>query len=121
MKLDQNAIATNKKLEILGEKISQQIKTQSKCPAVNFESIFNKGDHILFIKYLKTRGLTALLIYVDYIIVLGNNQKEQLTLKQYLIKEFEIKELGKLKYFLEIEVVHSKFRIFIFQEKIFMT
>jgi len=38
-------------------------------------------------------------------------------LKGCLIKEFEIKELGKLKYFLGIEVDYSKERIFISQQK----
>ena len=34
-----------------------------------------------------------------------------------MAKEFEIKELGKLKYFLEIEVTRSKERIFVSQQK----
>lgn len=38
-------------------------------------------------------------------------------LRGYLIKEFEIKELDKLKYFLSIEVAHSKQGIFISQQK----
>ena len=46
-----------------------------------------------------------------------NDEKEKSTLKQYLTKEFEIKDLGKLKYFLEIEVAWSKQDIFISQQK----
>ena len=34
-----------------------------------------------------------------------------------MTKEFKIKELGRLKYFLGIEVAHSKRRIFISQQK----
>ena len=34
-----------------------------------------------------------------------------------MTKEFEIKELGRLKYFLGIEVAHSKHGIFISQQK----
>ena len=34
-----------------------------------------------------------------------------------MAKEFEVKELGKLKYFLEIEVTRSKERIFVSQQK----
>ena len=39
-------------------------------------------------------------MYVDDIIVTENDEKEKNTLKQCLAKEFEIKDLGKLKYFL---------------------
>ena len=38
-------------------------------------------------------------------------------MKQRLPTEFEIKELGKLKYFLGIEVAYSTQRIFISQQK----
>lgn len=37
----------------------------------------------------------------------------------HLTQEFKIKELGKLKYFLGIEVAYSKKDIFIFQRKIY--
>ena len=43
-------------------------------------------------------------MYVEDIIVIGNDEKEKNTLKQCLAKEFEIKDLGKFKYFLGIEV-----------------
>ena len=56
-------------------------------------------------------------MYVDDIIVAGNDGKEKNTLKQRLAKEFEIKDLGKLKYFLGIEVARSKQGIFISQQK----
>ena len=48
--------------------------------------------------------VTPLIVYVDDIIVTGNDEKEKNTLKQWIAKEFEIKDLGKLKYFLGIEV-----------------
>ena len=48
---------------------------------------------------------------------MGNDEKEKQDLKQCLIKEFEIKELGRLKYFLGIEVSYSRQRIFISQQK----
>lgn len=40
-------------------------------------------------------------------------KRKKLTLKQYLIREFESKELDKLKYFFEIEVARSNYEIFI--------
>ena len=77
----------------------------------------SQGDHTLFVKHSKTGGVTDLLVYVDDIIVTGNDENEQNLLKQCLTKEFEIKQLGRLKYFLGIEVAHSKQGIFISQQK----
>ena len=47
-------------------------------------------------------------VYVDDIVVTGNDEEGKNKLRECLISEFEIKELGRLKYFLGIEVVHSK-------------
>jgi len=77
----------------------------------------SQGDHTLFIKHSKSRGVTMLLVYVDDIIVTGDDEEEQKLLSQHLAKNFEIKTLGKLKYFLGIEVAHSKKGIFIPQQK----
>ena len=46
-------------------------------------------------------------MYVDNIIMTGNDKKEY-TSRQCLTKEFEVKELERLKYFLGIKVAHSK-------------
>ena len=75
----------------------------------------SQGDHTLFVKHSDSRELTTLLVYVDNIIMTGNDELEKQTLRQCLTKEFEIKELGRLKYFLGIEITHSKQRIFISQ------
>ena len=77
----------------------------------------SQGDHTLFIKHSSSGGLTTFLVYVDDIIVTGNNDKERQVLNQCLAKKFEIKELRRLKYFLGIEVAHSKQGIFISQQK----
>ena len=77
----------------------------------------SQGDHTLFVKHSDSRELTTLLVYVDNIIMTGNDELEKQTLRQCLTKEFEIKELGRLKYFLGIEITHSKQRIFISQHK----
>ena len=48
----------------------------------------NQGDHTLFIKHSAAGGVTALLVYVDDIILTGNDEKEKHELKQILEKEF---------------------------------
>ena len=58
-----------------------------------------RGDHTLFIKHSKEGKVTILLVYVDDMIVTGNDEEEQGRLKERLVKEFEIKDLGILKYF----------------------
>ena len=73
----------------------------------------SQGDHTLFIKYSASGGVMTLIVYMDDIIVIGNDVKEKNILKQCLAKEFVIKYLGKLKYFLGIEVTLSKQFIFI--------
>ena len=77
----------------------------------------SQGDHTLFIKHSAAGGVTVLLVYVDDIIVTGNDEQEKVELKKKLVKEFEIKELGRLRYFLGIEVAYSMQGIFISQQK----
>jgi len=56
-------------------------------------------------------------VYVDDIIVTSDDEEEQQLLSQHLSKEFEIKTLGKLKYFSGIELAHSKKGILLSQHK----
>ena len=68
----------------------------------------SQENHTLFVKHSNLGGVTTLLVYVDNIIMTGNDGNERQTLRQCLTKEFVIKELRMLKYFLGIEIVHSK-------------
>jgi len=61
--------------------------------------------------------LSILIVYVDDIIVTGDNQLEINNLKGMLAKEFEIKNLGNLRYFLGMEIARSKEGIFVSQRK----
>ena len=60
-----------------------------------------------------------MIVYVDDIIFTGNDFDfdEIRRLKRMLAKEFEIKDLGKLRYFLGIEVASSSKGIFLSQMK----
>ncbi|KAM1675199.1 hypothetical protein ACFX2K_041176 [Malus domestica] len=79
-----------------------------------FGYIQSHSDHTLFLKR-KNGKLTALIIYVDDMIMNGDDQNEIQRLQKYLAVEFEMKELGELKYFLGIEVARSKHGIFLSQ------
>ncbi|GJZ30369.1 ribonuclease H-like domain-containing protein [Tanacetum coccineum] len=59
----------------------------------------------------------ALLVYVDDIIITGNNVAEIEKFKVFLKSKFMIKDLGKLKYFLGIEVVDTERGICLNQKK----
>ena len=52
------------------------------------------------------------IVYVDDMVVTGNDPEERKALQKYLSKEFEKKDLGPLKYFLGIEVSRSNIGIF---------
>ena len=53
------------------------------------------------------RGKILLVVYVDNIIITGDKQGID-DLKRYLQNSFRTKDLGKLHYFLGIEVARSK-------------
>ena len=70
-----------------------------------------RGDHAMFIKHSTSGAVTLLLVYVDDILITGGNVAEICRLADALSGQFEMKELGQLRYFLDIEVTYSKDRI----------
>ena len=56
-------------------------------------------------------------MYVDDIVITGSDQEGISKLKEYLFSRFQTKDLGKLKYFLGIEVAQSHSGIVISQRK----
>ncbi|KAL0451458.1 UNVERIFIED_CONTAM: Retrovirus-related Pol polyprotein from transposon TNT 1-94 [Sesamum latifolium] len=70
----------------------------------------SNSDHTLFLKHNKEK-VTALIVYVDDMIVTGNDPEERKA------REFEMKDLGQLKYSLGIEVSRSQKGIFLSQRK----
>lgn len=51
---------------------------------------------------------TALLMYVDDMIITGNDPAYVASLKLVLDKKFGIKDLGSLKYFLGLEIARNE-------------
>ena len=76
----------------------------------------SNSDHTLFLKK-RDEKITCLIIYVDDMIITGDDTEEIERLKGSLFQEFEMKDLGNLKYFLGIEVLRSEGGIFLRQKK----
>ncbi|KAI3743386.1 hypothetical protein L1987_61094 [Smallanthus sonchifolius] len=75
-----------------------------------------KADHSLFL-YKHESIFVAALIYVDDVLVVGNNMATIQHTKSQLNDLFSIKDLGPLKYFLGIEVARTKDGMVLSQRK----
>ncbi|GKD97580.1 ribonuclease H-like domain-containing protein, partial [Tanacetum coccineum] len=83
---------------------------------IECDFVQSKSDYSLFTKKFSDVFI-ALLVYVDDIIITGNNLHEINKFKQFLKTKFMIKDLGKLKYFLGIEVLETPSGICLNQRK----
>ncbi|GJS60118.1 retrovirus-related pol polyprotein from transposon TNT 1-94 [Tanacetum coccineum] len=76
----------------------------------------SKAYHSLF-TYQVGGVYVVILIYVDDLIIVGNNTKKIQQTKKELDEEFSIKNLGPLKYFLGIEVAKTSDGLVLSQRK----
>lgn len=76
-----------------------------------------QSDHTMFVKHSSEGKMVVLIVYVDDIVITGDDFSEINNLKESLAAEFEIKDLGSLKYFLGMEVARSKKGIVVSQQK----
>nr|CAN82171.1 hypothetical protein VITISV_040546 [Vitis vinifera] len=74
------------------------------------------SDYSLF-TYTKGNVQINVLVYVDDLIISGNDSAALKTFKAYLSDCFKMKDLGVLKYFLGIEVARSSAGLFLCQRK----
>ena len=72
-------------------------------------------DHTLFFKH-SYGNITILIVYIDHIILTYVDFEER-DLKKFLASDFDIKDLGQLRYFLGMEVARSKKGIVVSQRK----
>lgn len=86
---------------------------------IKFGFIQSKKDYSLF---TSIRGSTVLhvIVYVDDLVICGNDASVIAKFKVYLSQYFKMKDLGHLKYFLGIEVARSPEGIFLSQRKYFL-
>lgn len=82
------------------------------------QSGFNQNslDHSLFIRK-EGSNVVVILVYVDDMLVTGNNLKMIQDTKELLHKAFKIKDLGELKFFLGMEFSRSSKGILVNQRK----
>lgn len=63
-----------------------------------------QSDHTMFVKHSMEGKVALFIVYVDDIVITGNDYDQIDHLKGLLATEFEVKDLGQLKYFLGMEV-----------------
>lgn len=74
------------------------------------------SDYSLF-TYVRGDVRLKLFVYIDDLIISGNNPNAIRSFKEYLCSCFKMKDLGALKYFLDIEVARSPAGLFLCQRK----
>ena len=73
-------------------------------------------DSALFL-HRTDKGTILLLLYVDDMIITGDDPNGIQELKDFLSQQFEIKDLGHLSYFLGLEITHFTYGLYITQAK----
>lgn len=88
-----------------------------------FQKLFRSGDFgklkliILCSINIEANKTTILIVYVDDIILIGDDKEKKERLKKDLASEFEMKDLGNLRYFLGMEFARNRLGITISQRK----
>ena len=64
-------------------------------------------DHCVYVKKT-TKGIMFLTLYVDDILLAGNNMEMIQTTKQWLSSVFEMKDMGEARYVLGVEIIRNR-------------
>jgi hypothetical protein len=76
----------------------------------------SNADFSLYVKETN-HGIVIIIIYVDDLIITGDNDEDIFNLKKLLKQKFEMKDLGELHYFLGIEIIQSPKGIWLLQRQ----
>uniref|UniRef100_A0A3Q7F5U4 Reverse transcriptase Ty1/copia-type domain-containing protein n=1 Tax=Solanum lycopersicum TaxID=4081 RepID=A0A3Q7F5U4_SOLLC len=85
------------------------------APDVGHNSKYPLANHLSYDH--KPEGMVVVLIYVDDLLITGDNELLIREAKEVLHHKFKLKDLGELKYFLGIEVLRSKTGVILNQRK----
>uniref|UniRef100_A0A2N9EYM6 Reverse transcriptase Ty1/copia-type domain-containing protein n=1 Tax=Fagus sylvatica TaxID=28930 RepID=A0A2N9EYM6_FAGSY len=100
----------------LTEKVYMQTPLgYSDCPN-KFGFSSSPHDTTLFIRR-SDQGMILLLLYVDDMIIIGDDHFGIYDFKQFLNQQFEMKDLGQLSYFLDLEVSSDSTGYYLSQAK----
>jgi len=80
------------------------------------EFAHSHSDHLVFIRYTKS-GSVIMTVYVSDILLTESDSVVLTETKEYLKRHFVMKNIGKLKYFLGIEVAYQKHWLLLSQRK----
>ncbi|RVW39030.1 Retrovirus-related Pol polyprotein from transposon TNT 1-94 [Vitis vinifera] len=91
----------------------------SRIEAYFMKEVFEKCDyeHTLFIKTNKEGKVLIVSLYVDDLIFTGNDELMFAEFKHSMKHEFDMTDLGKMRYFLGLEVLQKSDGIFISQKR----
>ena len=77
-------------------------------------------EHTLFVKTSAGGKILIVSLYVDDLIFTGNDESMYVEFKKSMMVEFDMTDLGKMRYFLGVEVMQKSDGIFISQKKYVM-
>nr|GEW84084.1 reverse transcriptase, RNA-dependent DNA polymerase [Tanacetum cinerariifolium] len=114
--LDQSLVCKLKKSLYGLKQAHRQWFAKLSSALLDFRYTQSKTDYSLFVKQ-HNASFTAVLVYVDDLLITRNDEGQINSLKSQLSFVFHMKDLGELSYFLGLEVSRSSQGIFISQHK----
>ena len=82
-----------------------------------FGMLRSTADHSIFYPHNSSGQCIYLVVYVDDIVITGSDEDGIQKLKKHLFTHFQTKNLGKLKYFMGIEIAQSSSGVVLSQRK----